>query len=190
MRKSIAAIIALEIRYSTGMPTAVLVELQLVEAGSCEPIRDAVVDIWHPDPAGQYSGYRGPGDDGADTSGETFLRGMQITDANGLVEFVTIYPGWYPGRTVHVHIKAYTDQRSLVTSQMYFPDDITDIVYLAEPYSARGPRSTRMSKKTNLCNSPAPSQGSRPNAYNSYGTLGPRGGSTLFRRYSVIEHCR
>jgi protocatechuate 3,4-dioxygenase beta subunit len=143
MRKSMAATIALEIRYSTGIPTPLLVKLRLVEAGSCEPIRDAVVDIWHPDAAGQYSGYRGPGDDGADTLGETFLRGMQITDANGIVEFETIYRGWYPGRTVHVHIKAYADQRSLVTSQMYFLDDITDIVYLAEPYSARGPRSTR-----------------------------------------------
>ena len=133
------------------MPTAVLVELQLVESGSCEPIRDAVVDIWHPDAAGQYSGYRGPGDNGTDTSGETFLRGMQITDANGLVEFVTIYPG----RTVHVHIKAYTDQRSFVTSQMYFPDDITDIIYLAEPYSARGPRSTRNENDSILLGNPA-----------------------------------
>ena len=145
----------MEIRYSTGMPTAVLVELRLVESGSCEPIRDAVVDICHPDAAGQYSGYRGPGDDGAGTLGETFLRGMQITDANGIVEFETIYPGWYPGRTVHVHIKAYTDQRSLVTSQMYFPDDITDIVYLAEPYSARGPRSTRNENDSILMGNPA-----------------------------------
>ena len=124
-----------------GIP--LLVKLQLVEAGSCEPLRDAVVDIWHPDAAGQYSGYRGQGDYGTNTSGETFLRGTQITDADGLVEFATIYPGWYPGRTVHIHFKAYTDQRSFVTSQMYFPDDITDIIYLAEPYSARGPRSTR-----------------------------------------------
>ena len=122
--------------------TPLLVALRLVEAGSCAPIRDAVVDIWHPDAAGQYSGYRGQGDDGTDTSGETFLRGMQITDANGLVEFETIYPGWYPGRTAHIHFKAHTDERTFVTSQMYFPDDITDVIYLAEPYSARGPRST------------------------------------------------
>ena len=67
---------------------------------------------------------------------------MQITDANGLVEFETIYPGWYPGRTAHIHFKAHTDERTFVTSQMYFPDDITDVIYLAEPYSARGPRST------------------------------------------------
>ena len=155
MRKSMAATIALEIRYSTGIPTPLLVKLRLVEAGSCEPIRDAVVDIWHPDAAGQYSGYRGPGDDGPDTSGDTFLRGMQITDTNGIVEFETIYPGWYAGRTVHVHINAYTDQRSLVTSQMYFLDDITDIVYLAEPYSARGPRSTRNENDSILVGNPA-----------------------------------
>ena len=122
--------------------TPLLVVVHLVEAGSCAAIRDAVVDIWHPDAAGQYSGYRGQGDDGTDTSGKTFLRGKQITDANGLVEFETIYPGWYPGRTVHIHFKAYADERTFMTSQIYFPDDITDVIYLAEPYAARGPRST------------------------------------------------
>ncbi len=135
--------------------TPLLVAVHLVEAGSCAPIRDAVVDIWHPDAAGQYSGYRRQGDDGTDTSGETFLRGKQITDANGLVEFETIYPGWYPGRTVHIHFKAYEDDRSFVTSQMYFPDDITDVIYLAEPYSARGPRSTTNENDGILMGDPA-----------------------------------
>ena len=119
-----------------------LVVLNLVEAGSCAPIGDAVVDIWHTDAAGQYSGYRGQGDDGADTTGETFLRGRQVTDANGRVEFATIYPGWYPGRTAHIHFKAFTDARSLIASQMYFPDDISDSIFETEPYSARGPRRT------------------------------------------------
>ena len=118
--------------------TPLLVALHLVEAGSCAPVRGAVVDIWHADAAGRYSGYRGQGDDGADTSGQTFLRGLQTTDGNGLVEFKTIYPGSYPGRAVHIHFKAYTEERRLVTSQMYFPDDVTDTVYTAEPYSARG----------------------------------------------------
>ncbi len=122
--------------------TPLLVAIQLVEAGSCAPIPDAVVDIWHPDAVGQYSGFRGQGDDNSDTSGESFLRGKQTTDANGLVEFETIYPGWYPGRTVHIHFKAYTDGRTFVTSQMYFPDDVSDTVFLAEPYAARGPRGT------------------------------------------------
>ena len=122
--------------------TPLLVRLLLVEAGSCAPIDDASVDIWHTDAEGQYSGFGGQGDDGADTSGETFLRGTQITDANGLVEFETVYPGWYPGRTAHIHFKAYTDEGSLVSSQMYFPDDISDAAYAAEPYSVRGVRRT------------------------------------------------
>ena len=122
--------------------TPLLVRLHLVEAGSCAPIGDASVDIWHTDAEGQYSGFGGQGDDGADTSGETFLRGTQITDANGLVEFETVYPGWYPGRTAHIHFKAYTDEGSLVSSQMYFPDDISDAVYAAEPYSVREVRRT------------------------------------------------
>ena len=84
----------------------------------------------------------GQGDNNSDTSGESFLRGKQTTDANGLVEFETIYPGWYPGRTVHIHFKAYTDEETFVTSQMYFPDDVSDTVFLAEPYAARGPRGT------------------------------------------------
>ncbi len=122
--------------------TPLLVRLHLVEAGSCAPIGDASVDIWHTDAEGQYSGFGGQGDDGADTSGETFLRGTQITDADGLVEFETVYPGWYPGRTAHIHFKAYTDEGSLVSSQMYFPDDISDAAYAAEPYSVRGVRRT------------------------------------------------
>jgi protocatechuate 3,4-dioxygenase beta subunit len=123
-----------------GMP--LMVVLHLVEAGSCAPIGDAKVDIWHTDALGQYSGYPGQGDDRADTSGETFLRGRQITDADGRVEFETIYPGWYPGRTVHIHFKAFTDGGNLIASQMYFPDDISDAVFETEPYSARGPRRT------------------------------------------------
>ena len=120
--------------------TPLLVAIQLVEAGSCAPIPNAVVDIWHPDAVGQYSGYSGQGDNNSDTSGESFLRGKQTTDANGRVEFETIYPGWYPGRTVHIHFKAYTDEETFVTSQMYLPDDVSDTVFLAEPYAARGPR--------------------------------------------------
>ena len=81
-----------------------------MEAGSCAPIAGAMVDIWHTDGYGRYSGFRGQGSDGADTTGETFLRGTQVTDGDGLVEFETIYPGWYPGRTAHIHFKAYTEE--------------------------------------------------------------------------------
>ena len=65
---------------------------------------------------------------------------QQAVGAAVLVEFETIYPGWYPGRTVHIHFKAYTDEETFVTSQMYFPDDVSDTVFLAEAYAARGPR--------------------------------------------------
>ena len=122
--------------------TPLVVAFRLVHADSCQPIRDAVVDIWHADAVGQYSGYRGQGDDGSDTSGETFLRGIQVTDAEGLAEFETIYPGAYSGRTAHIHFKAYTDERSFITSQLYFPDETTDAVFTAEPYAARGARRT------------------------------------------------
>jgi len=122
--------------------TPLQVAIRLVRAGSCEPIRDAVVDIWHADAVGQYSAYRGQGNAGTDTSGETFLRGIQVTDVDGLAEFKTIYPGSYSGRTVHIHFKAYTDERSFITSQMYFPDEATDAVFAAEPYATRGPRRT------------------------------------------------
>ena len=123
--------------------TPLLVALRFVAAGSCEPIRDVFVDIWHTDAAGQYSGYPGQGDDRADTSGETFLRGRQVTDAEGRVEFETIYPGWYPGRTVHIHFRAFTSEGRLIASQLYFPDEVSDAVFESEPYSARGPRGTR-----------------------------------------------
>ncbi len=122
--------------------TPLLVEIRLVQAVSCQPIHGAVVDIWHADAIGQYSGYGGQGDDGTDTTGQTFLRGIQVTDTDGLAEFETIYPGAYAGRTVHIHFKAYTSEQRFITSQLYFPDDTTDAVYLAEPYSTRGPRRT------------------------------------------------
>ena len=119
--------------------TPLLVSLRLVEAGSCEPVAGATVDVWHTDVFGRYSGYRDQGADRADTTGATFLRGKQVTDADGVAEFETIYPGWYPTRAVHVHFMAYTDRGRLVTSQLYFPDAVSEAVYRTEPYDARGP---------------------------------------------------
>ena len=122
--------------------TPLVVALRVVEAGSCAPIAGALVDIWHTDAHGRYSGFPRQGSDGADTTGETFLRGTQVTDEDGLAQFETIYPGWYPGRTAHIHFKAYTEERNLVSSQLYFPDEVTDAVYSGEPYSERGDRGT------------------------------------------------
>jgi protocatechuate 3,4-dioxygenase beta subunit len=115
--------------------------LQLADIDGCTPIRDAVVNIWHTDAAGLYSGFPNqPG--GIDTTGETFLRGFQMTDANGRVEFTTIYPGWYPGRTVHIHARIHLDATTVLVTQVYFPDTVTDAVLTQAPYSDRPNRDT------------------------------------------------
>ena len=115
-----------------GLP--LLVSLRFVEAGSCEPLAGATVDIWHTDHMGVYSGYADQG-----TTGETFFRGKQVTDANGVAQFDTVYPGWYPTRAVHIHYMAYTDEGHLITSQLYFPDAVSEAVYRTESYAPRGP---------------------------------------------------
>jgi protocatechuate 3,4-dioxygenase beta subunit len=115
--------------------------VQLVDADGCTPIRDAVVNIWHADAVGLYSGFAGqPG--GIDTTGETFLRGFQVTDADGRVEFTTIYPGWYTGRTVHIHVRIHLDSTTVLVTQLYFPELITDTVHAQVPYSTHGTRDT------------------------------------------------
>lgn len=125
-----------------GSPGAPLtLRLQVVDAASCAPVRDAVVDVWHTDAAGRYSGFRNqPG--GVDTTGLTFLRGLQVTDAAGAAEFATIYPGWYPGRTTHIHFKVHVDARTYVTSQLYFDDAVSAAVYATGVYATRGQKPT------------------------------------------------
>jgi protocatechuate 3,4-dioxygenase beta subunit len=109
----------------------------VVNAATCKPIRNAVVDIWHCDAGGVYSGF------GAGSSNRTFMRGLQRTNAKGLAAFRTVYPGWYQGRTVHIHVKVHLGGNVLHTGQLYFPDSITDAVYKKAPYSRRPNRSTR-----------------------------------------------
>jgi protocatechuate 3,4-dioxygenase beta subunit len=125
-----------------GKPGASLnLEVVVVSANDCTPIANARVDVWQCDAAGVYSGY--PNQlGGFDTTGQTFLRGTQITDADGRVTFRTIYPGWYPGRTTHIHFKVHPSSTTEATSQMYFPEDVTATVYTAAPYAARGQKDT------------------------------------------------
>jgi protocatechuate 3,4-dioxygenase beta subunit len=80
--------------------------LGVVDSNTCEPIRDAAVDVWHCDALGVYSGEPSEG-----SEGETYLRGIQLTGGNGLAEFATIYPGQYPGRTTHIHVKVHIGGR-------------------------------------------------------------------------------
>jgi protocatechuate 3,4-dioxygenase beta subunit len=115
--------------------TPLTLRLKVVNASNCKPIKNAAVDVWHADALGAYSGVQGsPG---------TFMRGIQKTDANGLALFKTVYPGWYPGRTVHIHVKVHIGGNVVHTGQLYFPDTVTDRVYANAPYSTRAARNTR-----------------------------------------------
>jgi protocatechuate 3,4-dioxygenase beta subunit len=114
------------------------VRLQVVNA-ACVALQGARVDFWHCDATGVYSGYANQGDDRTvDTTGETFMRGTQFTNANGIAEFETIYPSWYSGRTTHVHFKVFIDQTIVLTGQMFFPDALSQYIYLnVAPYNDR-----------------------------------------------------
>ena len=116
--------------------------LQVVEAKDCAAIPGARVDIWQADGLGLYSGYARQ--ETGSAKGETFLRGTQFAGAGGEVRFATIYPGWYPGRTPHIHFKIFVDDINVVTGQLYFPDPITEHVYATTlPYRERkGERDT------------------------------------------------
>lgn len=112
--------------------------LTALDVRTCKPIRGAAIDVWHCDAGGVYSGTSVQG-----TESARFLRGIQRTDRNGLAVFKTIYPGWYPGRAVHVHVKAYVGGRTVHTGQLFFPDALTDAVYRRAPYSRRPSRDMR-----------------------------------------------
>ncbi len=131
-------------RVKSGMPLALTLQVSRLNAGDCRPLGGAQVDIWHCDAAGIYSDVQ---DRSFNTIGQKFLRGYQITDARGEARFVTLYPGWYAGRTVHLHFKIRTApnarQSFEFTSQLYFDDELTDRVHAAPPYASRGPRTTR-----------------------------------------------
>ncbi len=102
-----------------------------------------MVDVWHADATGDYSAFVDGSHAGEAGEGSTFLRGTQVANAEGIVEFATVYPGWYPGRAVHVHVKAHLDGTTVLTSQLYFPEDLTDTVHAENPYADHGTRDTR-----------------------------------------------
>lgn len=120
-----------------GLPLTM--SFRVVELTSCKPVAGARVDVWHADASGVYSGYPGQGDArNVSTRGQTYLRGTQTTDADGRATFRTVYPGWYPGRTPHIHVKVFLDERTVLTGQAYFPDDVSARVYLDHAaYKAR-----------------------------------------------------
>jgi protocatechuate 3,4-dioxygenase beta subunit len=106
----------------------------VVSASTCKPIKNAIVEIWHADASGVYSGF------GTGASNRTFLRGKQRSDRNGLAVFSTIYPGWYQGRTVHIHVKVWVGGNVVHTGQLFFPEATSDAVYAGSAYAGRGER--------------------------------------------------
>jgi protocatechuate 3,4-dioxygenase beta subunit len=111
------------------------VSLKVVAAQSCSVIPGAVVEIWHADALGNYSGFNGLED-------RTFMRGRQTVGDAGIATFRTVYPGWYTGRTPHVHVKVLVAGSEAYTGQLYFDEAVTDAVYAQEPYASRGDRDT------------------------------------------------
>jgi len=127
-----------------GIPLTLTVNVLDVANSSCTPLEGAQVDIWHCDAQGVYSGVS---DQGFDTTGQKFLRGYQLTDATGKVQFLTIYPGWYQGRAVHIHFMIRTTgvdgQNYEFVSQFFFDDALSDQVFAQEPYASKGERDMR-----------------------------------------------
>jgi protocatechuate 3,4-dioxygenase beta subunit len=106
------------------------IRLLVIDTASCQPLKGARIDIWHARADGFYSGYPGQGDNHKiDTSGGTFMRGTQQSDAQGEAHFHTVYPGWYIGRTPHIHFKVFADEKNVLTAQMYFPDALSQYIF-------------------------------------------------------------
>ena len=133
-----------------GLPLSLAITVFNASNGSCsaDPVPNVQVDIWHCDAAGEYSDATGNGQ--SSTKGQTFLRGYQFSDASGVVNFKTIYPGWYGGRATHIHVRmrGYDTAGTLsynFTTQLFFDDSITDKVYALAPYNAKGTRDKRNS---------------------------------------------
>jgi len=128
-----------------GIPLRLVIHVYDVDNGSCVPFRGAKVDIWHANSQGIYSAVKDMG-----TTEKNFLRGYQVTDNNGTVEFTTIYPGWYEGRAIHIHDKVRTFNGSETalewTSQLYFNNSINKQVHEQTPYSNHGPPQTTNEK--------------------------------------------
>jgi len=129
-----------------GVPLVLAFRVLSVERGGCEPLNGAMVDLWQCDAQGLYSDVRDPR---FNTVGKRFLRGYQLTDPDGRARFTTIYPGWYPGRAVHIHFKVRIkgeDKGYGFTSQFYFDDALTDRIHARAPYAERGNKRTRNSE--------------------------------------------
>jgi len=129
---------------SAGTPVRLTFRVSQLNDGRCLPLVNAQVDVWQCDADGLYSDTN---EWQESTRGQRFLRGYQLTDKKGIATFTTIYPGWYPNRTVHIHFKIRTNARASTgkefTSQIYFEDDLTDIIHAQPAYANHGLRKVR-----------------------------------------------
>lgn len=168
-----------------GIPLTLTITVQNLSSSGCTALVGAYVDIWHCDAKGIYSDeptYNpGGGTGSVNTSGQKFLRGYQITDSNGQVTFTTIYPGWYSGRTIHIHFRVRTYSGSSVignfVSQIFFDDAVNNVVMAQSAYSRSTSRDTtnsndmvyRVANNTRML---APVTGSVAEGYSSSFTAG------------------
>lgn len=130
-----------------GLPLQI--RFTVVNARSCKIIKGADVEIWHADVQGEYSGFDGASAGGRPQGGggvaqttTRYLRGHQKSDAAGKAEFLTVFPGWYPGRTPHIHMKVYVGGQTVHTGQVFMDEKTTAAVYRQAPYAARGQADT------------------------------------------------
>lgn len=107
-----------------------VIRFSVLNAKTCKPIKNADVEIWHCDALGNYSGVNG--------ATTRYLRGHQKANAVGKAEFLTIFPGWYRGRTPHIHMKVNVGGNAVHTGQVFFNERITTTVYKQLPYSRNG----------------------------------------------------
>lgn len=120
--------------------TPLTLDLTVVNVrASCAPVANAAVEIWQCDASGNYSEYAQPGFNGV---GQTFLRGLQTTNASGAVRFTTIYPGWYNGRATHIHVNVYINNTRVKVTQIAFPENISAQVYAQGVYASKGQNTT------------------------------------------------
>lgn len=129
----------------SGVPLRVTLRVSAIDGAGCKPLSGAIVDLWQCDAIGVYSAVNEPGSQSSEA--KNFLRGYQVTESDGSTQFTTIYPGWYPGRTVHIHFKVRVSAKSgrgrELTSQLYFDDALTDRIHAQSPYAGKGPRAVK-----------------------------------------------
>jgi protocatechuate 3,4-dioxygenase beta subunit len=130
-----------------GAPLVLTFNVSQVSDNSCIPFQGATVEIWHCDAVGTYSGVSDPG---FNTEGQNWLRGAQVTDANGVATFTTIYPGWYSGRAVHIHFKVHPDETKVFTSQLFFDDTLSQQVFTQTPYASKGSTPDTLNSTDNI----------------------------------------